>query len=358
MQDTAETYPIPAAESNYGRSEKIIGEWLKKSKIKRKDVVISASIAGFNKDLTWCRKKDEYTRITRSQVIEAVDEQLKRLGTDYIDILQFQWPDRYLPIGGVRQFDYELEKIRGEQFEPPTPIAEQLEIVAELLKSGKIRAFGLSNETPYGVTSFLKTAELLNLPKPCSLQNPYNLLERNDFESGMQECCAPSNGNLAFFAYSPLAGGALTGKYQDLYQSPVKARMRKFTGYGHKYISPPATEAVRDYLHAAKDVSLPLGPLSLAWLYSKPYVTSTIIGATSTSQLEENLMALNIPINEEINDLINEVYRHHTDPTKGIFPVIDLNQELIDPAMLPWGSRDQDVDPELDVLINSRLSRD
>ena len=189
------------------------------------------------------------TRLTPEQIIEAVDAQLLRLGTDYIDLLQFHWPDRNydVPMNGAL-FTY------GHQRTDATPIETQLEAIASLLKAGKIRAFGLSNETPYGVTSFVKVAEYKSLPRPATLQNTLNLLEgRNELNMGIREACAPENGNLGLIAHSPLAGkysvyksivivcfvltsipvpgGALTGKYVDLKAAPRSARLRKYAGY-------------------------------------------------------------------------------------------------------------------------------
>lgn len=188
--DTAESYPVPSAPTSTGASERIIGEWLKRKGNKRQNVIISTKICGFSDQITWCRRDGEGTRINRKQVIEAVDAQLERLGTDYIDLLQFHWPDRYVPLFGAPEYLYDLERNDG------TPIREQLEIINDLVKAGKVRSFGLSNETPYGATAFCKTAELLKLPRPCCVQNAYNLLVRNDYESGMLESCSPTNNNM------------------------------------------------------------------------------------------------------------------------------------------------------------------
>jgi len=227
---------MPSTPETVGQSELIIGEWLKQhGKTKRSELVISTKICGFSNEITWCRKSnsDEGTRLTSNQITEAVNGQLKRLGTDYIDVLQFNWPDRYVPLYGAPEYLHELERDDASSFR------SQLEAVDSLVKAGKVpsidanvlffkshytdnvildgqvRHFGLSNETPYGATSFILTAEALGLShlKPVTVQNAYNLLERNDFESGMLEVCSPRNGNLGLLAYSPLAGGALTGKY-------------------------------------------------------------------------------------------------------------------------------------------------
>jgi len=356
--DSAESYPSPAAPSTTGRSEAIIGEWLKGSgkgkSSKRESVVISTKVCGFSDQLTWCRKDQSVgTRVNKKQVLEAVDAQLARLGTDYIDLLQIHWPERYVPLFGALDYQYDLERSAEA-----TPIREQLEVMQELLQKGKIRAFGLSNETPYGVAAFQTTADLLGLPKPVTVQNCYSLVVRNEFETGMQEACSVANGNMGLLAYSPLAGGALTGKYlEGVRSAPEEARLRKYVGFMHRYLSEPCSEAIREYARMADSVSMPLAPLALAFVYSRPFVTSTIIGATSLQQLEDNVLALNVPISPEVHRLINGVYRRFVDPARGAFEIIDPNRDYIDASKLPWGAKDQDVDPELDSLISQRLSK-
>lgn len=352
--DTAESFPAPSGPSTAGHSETIIGEWLKgKGKSNRREnTIISTKICGFSDQITWCRKDQTVgTRVNKDQVIEAVDAQLKRLGTDYIDLLQIHWPDRYVPMFGANEYQYELERVA-------TPVKEQLEVMHELIQKGKIRAFGLSNETPYGVASFTTSADLLGLSRPVTTQNCYSLLVRNEFENGMIEACSIANGNLGMLAYSPLAGGALTGKYDSgVRNASPEARLRKYVGYMHRYLSSASVAAVKEYIKAAKSLSLPLTPVALSYVYTRPFVTSTIIGATSNEQLEENVMALNLPISPEMDALIQEVNRKYLDPTRGVFEVVDPNKDYIDPSKLPWGAKDQDVDPDLDALISKRLAK-
>lgn len=357
--DTAESYPVPSAPSTTGQSERIIGKWLKSmGKSKRDDVVISTKICGFSDEITWCRDTsklgmDDFqgTELSKKQIIEAVDAQLKRLGTDQIDLLQFHWPQRYVPLFGAP--DYDLKKEREEREE--TSILAQLETINELVKSGKIKHFGLSNETPFGVAAFHSVAKAHGLPKAVTVQNAYNLLERNDFEQGMLETCSPRNCDLGLLAHSPLAGGTLTGKYLDMNSASMESRMRQYVGYMHRYVSPQSISAVQEYKNIADSFYLPLAPLALAYVYSRPFVLSTIIGATSPDQLADNVMALNMaPLSEDLVKEIDAVYRRNIDPTKGKFKVVDPNIEYIDPAKLPWGAKDQDVDPELDILISQR----
>jgi aryl-alcohol dehydrogenase-like predicted oxidoreductase len=347
--DTAESYPVPSCPSTAGMTEKIIGTWLKKQK--REDVIISTKVCGHSDQITWCRNSGEGTRLSKNQIVEAVDGQLRRLGTDYIDLLSFHWPDRYVPLFGAPEYSCDLER------DDATSVREQLEVIQDLMKSGKIRNFGLSNETPYGATKFATTATLLDLPRPVAVQQVYNLLCRNDFENGMLEACSCANSDMSLLAYSPLAGGALSGKYLHPAGVSPEARMRKFVGFMHRYVSTPSMDAIIEYMKIADTLALPLSTIASAFVYSRPYTTSTIVGATNVPQLEENVRALNLPISDEVLHMINKVYKKHTDPTKGVFEVVDPNVEYVDPTKLPWGAKDQDVDPELDVLINQRLSK-
>lgn len=164
--------------------------------------MLSTKICGYSDEITWCREGGAATRLTKKQIIEAVDAQLGRLGTDYIDLLQFHWPDRnqYVPLAGA---PYVYTTTRTDA----TPIETQLEAIAELIKAGKIRSFGLSNETPFGLTSFVRAAQHLSLPRPVTLQSTLNLLEgQNELDMGLAEVCAPLNADVALIACSPLAG--------------------------------------------------------------------------------------------------------------------------------------------------------
>ena len=353
--DTAESYPVPSAPSSQGRSEEFVGEWLKQGgSSRRQNTVIATKVCGFSDEITWCRKNGQGTRVTEEQVMEAVDASLKRLGTDYIDLLQIHWPDRYVPLFGAPEYRYDLERTDS------TPIKTQLEIMDKLIKSGKVRHFGLSNETPYGLTEFAKTAELLGLPKPVTTQNVYNLLVRNDFETGMMEACSPANGNVGLLAYSPLAGGALTGKYRKALRHDLNIdehRLTKYVGFMHRYLADPTSDAIEAYCDAAEAIGLPLGPLSIAFVASRPFTTSTIIGCSNLQQLEEAVLSLNIPISDEVYTLLDDVKKKHPDPTKGVFSVMDPTKEYVDPSKLPWGAKDVDIDPELDLLISERLNK-
>ena len=184
----------------------------------------------------------------------------------------------------------------------------------------------------------------------------------------MQEVCAPANAHLGLVAYSPLAGGALSGKYLELgsemcfpgsdsHTALSVSRLLRFPGFQNHFISAPAVQATQEYLQVAESLGLPLDVLSLAFVYSRPFVLSTAVGASSVDQLKRNVQALNQPINAEAESLLHGVFRRHMDPTRGVHPSIDHNCEYVDPSKLPWGAKDQDVDPELDILINQRLSK-
>lgn len=355
--DTAESFPAPSTPGTAGNSERIVGDWLKsrgwhKSGANRDKIVLSTKISGFSDELTWLRGNGAGTRVTREQVTAAVDAQLARLGVDHIDLLQIHWPDRYVPVFGAPEYQQELERSDA------TPIVEQVQIMSELVKSGKVRSWGLANESPYGIGAFTAAADLLHLQRPVSTQAPYNLLTRTDVEHGLIEACAPVNGNIGIIANSPLAGGALTGKYLDPRKTDPKARLFAYMGFMHRYIAPPAAEATRKYKKLAESYNMPLAPLALAWVLTRPFITSTLIGATHTAQLHENVKGLNVLIDQdsELHRAISDIYRADVDPTRGVFNVVDPNEYRIDPSKLPWGAKDEDIDPELDIIINQRMS--
>lgn len=357
---TSEVYPAPYTPATAGRSERIVGQWLQQNgggtSAFRDKVVIATSICGYSDEITWCRSESAPTRLVAQQIEEAVDASLERLGVDHIDLLQFQWPERYIPMNGDAEYDWGQQRQASQE----ASIQAQLETVQNLVTKGKIRSFGLCNETPYGVSRFAATAELLGLSgaQPCSVQNPFNLLERNAFEAGgMSETCAPVNADVAFIAHSPLAGGALTGKYSDLKLASGDARLKKYIGYMYRYISPPARAAVDAYSEIAAEFDLPLGVVSLAWVMGHPAVSSTLLGATSLNQLRTNVQALNLaPLGEEVLSMIDErFWSKHMEPTKGKHVLMDPNTEYTDPAKLPWGAKDEDVDPELDELISKAV---
>lgn len=296
--DAAEMYPVPTSAETYGKTEVYIGEWLKHQQ--RDKLIIATKIAGPGRGFEWLRGGAK--AIDHANIKQAVDESLKRLQTDYIDLYQIHWPDRYVPRFGATVFD-------PTQVKPSVPIAEQLEAFADIIKAGKIRYIGLSNETPWGVTQFSNAAKQLGLPKVISIQNAYNLLNRV-FDGALAE--AVYYENIGLLAYSPLGFGLLTGKY--LHGKPEKARVSLFQNFGQRYLKPKVSEAVAAYVDIAKRHNISPAQLAIAFVRSRWFVTSTIIGATTLEQLKENIDSVNIVLSKEILKEIDAVNLQFPNP--------------------------------------------
>lgn len=293
--DTAEMYPVPPRAETYGKTEAYIGEWLQHQQ--RDKLIIATKIAGPGRSLKWVR--DGAQEIKKDNVKQAVENSLKRLQTDYIDLYQIHWPDRYVPIFG--QTIYEPQQERDT-----VPIAEQLSVFADLIQAGKIRYLGLSNETPWGVSEFSHVAKQLGLPKVVSIQNAYNLINRV-FDSALAEACYREN--IGLLAYSPLGFGLLSGKYVN--EKPENTRISLFPGFGQRYHKPNVNEAVAAYVEIAHKYNLSPTQLALAFVRSRWFVTSTIIGATTIEQLHENLSSVDVVLDKDILaeiDAINVKY--------------------------------------------------
>lgn len=308
--DTAELYPVPAVEETNGSTDRTICEFLKGRK--REDVILATKVAGRSDRLPFLRKnKDEEVRVNRAQILESVDASLQRLGTDYIDLLQIHWPDRYVPIFGMSDFTRANIKEDNVSFE------EQLSTFQELIDVGKVRYLGVSNETPYGVSEMINLAK--NDPKKyakiVSIQNSYSLLVRKDFEAGLAETCHYHD--VGLLPYSPLAGGVLSGKYSDP-DVPVgpKARLKLFPGFMDRYLGSQAEAATLDYAKIARKAGLTPTQLSLSWCFHREHVCSTIIGATKLDQLKEDIESYDVKLDEDTLKEIHEVYKKYTDPTK------------------------------------------
>jgi aryl-alcohol dehydrogenase-like predicted oxidoreductase len=296
--DAAEMYPVPPRAQTQGRTEAYIGEWLKTQQ--RDQVIIATKIAGPGRSMKWIR--GGANAIDRDNIQQAVDDSLKRLQTDYIDLYQIHWPDRYVPLFGQSVYNPKQERTT-------VPIAEQLAVFADLIQEGKIRYVGLSNETPWGVSEFSHAAKQLGLPKVVSIQNAYNLINRV-FDWALAEACYREN--IGLLAYSPLGFGLLSGKY--LHSKPDKARITLFQGFGQRYLKPNVNEAVAAYVEIAQRHQLNPAHLALAFVRSRWFVTSTIIGATTLEQLKENLDSLNVFLNEEILTEIDAVQARYPNP--------------------------------------------
>ncbi|MEH2409320.1 NADP(H)-dependent aldo-keto reductase [Nostoc sp.] len=296
--DAAEMYPVPTSAETYGLTETYIGEWLKNQQ--RDQLIVATKIAGPGRGFKWVRGGAK--AIDRNNIKQAVDDSLKRLQTAYIDLYQIHWPDRYVPRFGQTVFD-------PIQVGETVPIAEQLEVFADVIKAGKIRYIGLSNETPWGVVQFSHAAKQLGLPKVVSIQNAYNLLNRF-FDGAFAE--AVYYENIPLLAYSPLGFGFLTGKY--LNSKAEKARVTLFENFGQRYLKPNVSKAVAAYVEIAKRHQLSPAQLALAFVQSRWFVASTIIGATTLEQLKENLESINVVLNKNILAELDAVHTQFPNP--------------------------------------------
>ncbi|MGB7444066.1 MAG: aldo/keto reductase [Coleofasciculaceae cyanobacterium] len=297
--DTAEMYPVPGKAETQGKTEEYVGEWLVKQQ--RDKVIIATKIAGPSPRFSWIR--GENNRIDRQNIEQAVEDSLKRLKTDYIDLYQIHWPDRYVPLFGAPDYDPSQER-------ETVPIADQLAVFAELIKAGKIRYLGLSNETAWGVCEFSHLAKQLGLPKVVSIQNAFSLTNRV-FHTSLAEACRFHN--LGLLAYSPLAFGLLTGKYLE--GIPENSRLALFQGFGGRYQKTNVTEAIKAYVEIAHKYKMSPVQLALAFVRSRWFVSSTIIGATTMEQLQENLSSTEIKLDQDIIKEIDTVHSQYPNPT-------------------------------------------
>ncbi len=295
--DTAEMYPVPPAQKTQGATEKILGSWLGRNKAKRQGMVVASKIAGPGRR-EWIRNGEN--RVTKKTIPWAIEDSLKRLQTDYLDLYQIHWPERYVPAFGAWQYDPSKER-------EATPILEQIEGMAAAIKAGKIRAYGLSNETAWGISEFARLAKEHGLPPPASVQNGYSLVNRmfdGDPAEASRHCKVP------LLAYSPLAMGMLTDKFASK-PWPGEARLQKFADFGERYKRPRALAACDEYRKIARKHGLPLAGVALAFAKNRFFTASTIVGATSIAQLEELSgffdLELPKPLQEEI-EKINALY--------------------------------------------------
>lgn len=297
--DTAEMYPVPPRDETQGRTEAYIGEWLKKQQ--RDQLIIATKIAGPGRAIKWVR--GGATNIQRDNIKQAVDDSLKRLQTDYIDLYQIHWPDRYVPLFGQTEYNPKFER-------ETVSIVEQLTAFGDLIKAGKIRYLGLSNETPWGVSEFSHAAKQLGLPKVVSIQNAYNLLNR-EFDRHLAEACYREN--IGLLAYSPLGFGLLSGKYIDG-KKPENTRLTLFQNFGQRYFKPNVNEAVAAYAEIARKHNIKPAQLAIAFVRSRWFVTSTIIGASTIEQLKENIESVNVVLDKDILAELDVVHTRYPNP--------------------------------------------
>jgi len=299
--DTAELYAIPPQAETYGRTEEIIGEWLQ-ARGARDQIVLTSKVAGPGEE--WIPHiRGGKTRFDRGDITLALDASLKRLQTDYLDLYQLHWPQREANFFGKLGFEVPAE-------EHITPILETLEALGEQVKAGKIRHIGLSNETPWGVMQFLYYAELAGLPRIVSVQNPYSLLNRT-YEVGLAEVSWREK--VGLLAYSPLGFGVLSGKYLDGAQ-PDGARLSLFPDYT-RYSNLAAVAATEAYVVLARRHGLEPSQMALAYVNSRPFLTSTIIGATTMEQLCSNVDSINLHLSDEVLSAIEEIHNAHANPS-------------------------------------------
>ena len=297
--DTAEIYSIPMREETYGETEKIIGNWFQKTK-KRNDVVLATKVCG--------NTSNKYIRgggnsFGKKKITEALDESLRRLKTDYIDLYQLHWPERSTNFFG----DYGYE--HDENDEDWTPFEEILESLKKFVEQGKIRYVGLSNETAWGLSKFLELSKMKGLPKMMSVQNPYNLLNRT-YEVGLAEISIREQSGL--LAYSPLAFGYLTGKYRNN-KLPAKSRMQLFKNF-NRYKNENGQKAIDEDYKISKKYNLDFTQMSLKFCEIQHFTTSVIIGATTMEQLKTNIESVNVNLNSDIINDINKIQQKYPNP--------------------------------------------
>jgi aryl-alcohol dehydrogenase-like predicted oxidoreductase len=297
--DVAEMYPVPPRAETQGLSERFVGSWLARGA--RDRVVVATKITGPGRGFGWIREGQ--LAIDQAGVSAAVDASLQRLRTDYIDLYQIHWPDRYVPSFGRIHYDPAGERAS-------VPILEQLQALDRAVRAGKVRYIGLSNETPWGVMQFLQLADRHGLPRVVSIQNAYSLLNRT-YEAGLSE--VTRHEGVSLLAYSPLAFGHLTGKYLGGAQPPG-ARLTRFPPFGQRYQKPMVERAVSDYAQLASEHGMSPATLALAFVKSQWFVGSTIIGATSLAQLGENLDAAGRTLDDELIAAIEKVHLHNPNP--------------------------------------------
>ncbi len=296
--DTAELYSVPPTAESYGKTEIIIGNWFKKRQ-NREKIILASKVAG--PGLDWIRGGKN--NFSEKNMGKAIDDSLKRLKTEYIDLYQLHWPERSTNCFGRRE--YKTNKNEGEwnNFE------NVLRSLEKFIKSGKIRHIGMSNETPYGFSKYLEISKNKNLPRMMSVQNPYSLVNRT-YEIGMSEISIREKCGL--LVYYPLASGALSGKYRNG-QMPKDARMTLFKGW-ERMINPLAMKAYDEYHKLAKEINITMVQLAQSFVNSRPFVTSNIIGATTMDQLKENIGSINIELTEEVFEKINIIHNNNPNP--------------------------------------------
>lgn len=299
--DTAEVYAVPIRAETSGLTETYIGRYLAERRC-REEIFLASKISGPSARFTWIR--DGHLDFSPRSLRQALDGSLQRLQSDYLDLYQLHWPERPVNIFGQREYQHPTEEAEGFDF------LATLETLADLIQEGKIRHVGLSNETPWGTMKYLQLAEAHGLPRMVSIQNCYHLMNRS-MEVGLTEVMHRES--IGLLAYSPLAMGALTGKYLNA-PYPANSRLALFGDYFARYNTPKARDAVARYAHLAKAHGLTPTQLALAFVHQQPFVTSTIIGATTLAQLEENIRSVAISLSPDLLEAIQHIHDDLTNP--------------------------------------------
>lgn len=296
--DTAELYPVPATAETSGRTSEIIGKWFKKTG-NRDKIILGSKIAGPGDYTAHIRT----TGFSKEALNEAVSLELKRLQTDYIDLYQLHWPERQTNMFGVRDYKHNPNDKWQDNFN------EVLHSLDEIIKAGKIRHIGISNEKAWGTMRYIEESKKHDLPRIITIQNAYSLLNRV-FEGDMAEIAIREN--IGLLAYSPMAFGVLSGKYIKGIEED-NARLKVHPRFA-RYSSEQSTQATKEYLKIAEDNNMSLAQMSLAFVTQQPFVTSNIIGASSLKQLEENIDSINIELDKDLLAKINAIHAVNPNP--------------------------------------------
>ncbi|MDC0339561.1 aldo/keto reductase [Pelagibacteraceae bacterium] len=297
--DTAEIYSVPPDSESFGKTETMIGNWFEKRR-NREKIILASKVAGPRLD--WVRGGEN--NYNEKNIGKAIDGSLKRLKTDYIDLYQLHWPERSTNCFGRREFQVNKDEAEWNDFE------NVLKALEKFIKSGKIRYIGMSNETPYGLSKYLELSKNKDLPRMMSVQNPYSLVNRT-YEIGMSEISIREQCGL--LVYYPLAAGALSGKYRGG-RMPKNSRMTLFKGW-ERMINPLAMKAYDEYYELAREYNMTMVQLAQAFVNSRPFVTSNIIGATTMEQLKENIGSIGRELTEEMMEKINLIHNNNPNPS-------------------------------------------
>jgi len=297
--DVAEMYPVPPRAETYGLTESYIGNWISKRKDRDK-IILATKVSAKAEWLPYIRNGQ--IKLDKKNIVQALDDSLRRLNTDYIDLYQMHWPDRDTNFFGKLAYYHAPDK-------DGVPIAETLAVLVELVEQGKIRTIGISNETPWGCAEYLRVSRKEGVPRIVSIQNPYNLLNRT-FEIGLSEFSHREQ--IGLLAYSPLAFGALSGKYLNN-RKPEGARLTLFKQFD-RYLNPKAQKATESYVNLAKENGLDPSQMALSYVSSRPFLTSNIIGATSMEQLKTDIESINIELSKEIINQIECIHEKNPNP--------------------------------------------